>query len=290
MSSHVFLGPTPIIEKSSSPPLRLATALLETAAGMAGILGASAASIAAAQSARRRKPDSFFIDEILRLRIDDSKAKPRGTDEDASLPLEHISLDQPLADRMNEVCIGGRLAVRAHMAGNLSAMIRRVHQDVSQNILYAVCPRLAFAVLVGNRIGEVGRRKGLEVFSPQPPKLCHLGFALFNVELRPDGKTLWLLFQPFQPEPLGGKYVRQELQRPRVRIQVGSHCRQHFSVCPRFVDKLTTQIFQHLHTLFLSFSLADGILSGSRPFSNVLRVCLDRACRYSSPFHNSRLH
>src|ERR1700730_16783110 len=79
MSSQVFLGPTPIIEKSSSPPLRLATALLETAAGMAGILAGSAASMMAAQSASRIKPDSFFIDEILRLRIDDSKAKPRGT-------------------------------------------------------------------------------------------------------------------------------------------------------------------------------------------------------------------
>src|SRR5260370_34066727 len=146
MSAHVFLWQTPIIEKSSSPPLRLATALLEPAAGMAGILGASAASIAAAQSARRRTPDSFFIDEILRLRIDDSKAKPRGTDEDASLPLEHISLDQPLADRMNEVCIGGRLAVRAPMAGNLFAMILRANQNVCPKIFYPVCPKLSFAV------------------------------------------------------------------------------------------------------------------------------------------------
>src|SRR5258708_24805628 len=148
MSSHVCVGPTPIIEKSSSPPLRLATALMETAAGMAGILGASAASIAGAQSARRRKPDSFFIDEILRLRIDDSKAKPRGTDEDASLPLEHISLDQPLADRMNEVCIGGRLALRAHMAGKLFPLIHRVHQGVRQKILYAVCSQIAFFVFL----------------------------------------------------------------------------------------------------------------------------------------------
>src|SRR4030081_2092046 len=73
MSSQVFLGPTPIIEKSWRPPLRLATALLETAAGMAGILPASAASMMAAQSANRRKPDSFFIDEILRLHINDGK-------------------------------------------------------------------------------------------------------------------------------------------------------------------------------------------------------------------------
>ncbi len=107
--------------------MRLATALLETAAGMAGILGASAASMMAAQSARRRKPDSFFIDEILRLRIDDGKVKRRGTDADASLPLEHlISVDQLLAYGMDEVCVGGCLAVGAHLAGNLSAMVRRM--------------------------------------------------------------------------------------------------------------------------------------------------------------------
>src|ERR1700732_49939 len=90
MSSHVFLGPTPIIEKSWSPPLRLATALPETAAGMAGILGASVASMKAAQSARRRKPDSFFIDEILRLRADDGKATPARKDGDARFLLESI--------------------------------------------------------------------------------------------------------------------------------------------------------------------------------------------------------
>src|SRR5258708_12324452 len=142
MSSNVFLGPTHIIEKSSSPPLRLATALMETAAGMAGILGASAASIAGAQSARRRKPDSFFIDEILRLRIDDSKAKPRGTDEDASLPLEHISLDQPLADRMNEVCIGGGPAVPAPMAGQLSPRSPRARQDLGHKNFPPLFPTL----------------------------------------------------------------------------------------------------------------------------------------------------
>src|ERR1700730_5482981 len=120
MSSQVFLGPTPIIEKSSSPPLRLATALLETAAGMAGIL-ASAASMMAAQSARTRKPDSFFIDEILRLRIDEGKAEPRRARRPVVIR-EDSSLDQSLADGMNEVCISGRLAARAHLAGDLAAM------------------------------------------------------------------------------------------------------------------------------------------------------------------------
>src|ERR1700751_3934915 len=66
MSSQVFLGPTPIIEKSSSPPLRLATALLETAAGIGGTLEASAASRFTAPSTRHRAGDIGLILQILR--------------------------------------------------------------------------------------------------------------------------------------------------------------------------------------------------------------------------------
>src|SRR5207245_6341900 len=68
MSSHVFRGPTPIMEKSCRPFFRLATALLETAAGMGGILGSPAASSRNADSASSRKTETFLIIEILRLR------------------------------------------------------------------------------------------------------------------------------------------------------------------------------------------------------------------------------
>src|ERR1017187_3900660 len=52
-------------EKSSKPPLRLATALLETAAGIDGNFGSSCPRTLAAQSTRREKAESFFIAEIL---------------------------------------------------------------------------------------------------------------------------------------------------------------------------------------------------------------------------------
>src|SRR2546427_13099860 len=68
MSSHVFRGPTPIMEKSCRPFFRLATALLETAAGIGGILGSPAASSRNADSASSRKTETFLIIEILRLR------------------------------------------------------------------------------------------------------------------------------------------------------------------------------------------------------------------------------
>src|SRR5437660_6474052 len=73
MSSQLFLGPTPISENNWRPPFRLATALLETAAGIGGILGSPAAKSRMATSASRRTDDNFFIAEILRLRRSDGK-------------------------------------------------------------------------------------------------------------------------------------------------------------------------------------------------------------------------
>src|SRR5712671_1486307 len=170
-----------------------------------------------------------------------------------------LSLDQPLAHGMDEVRGGGYSSARAHLAGDLSAMVGRMHQDVSQNVLHGVCPRLSLGVLVRNHLGKERRRKTLEVFSPQPAKLCRTGFALREIELGPDRKTLCLLRQSFQPEPLGGKYVRHELQRPRTRLLMGPHCRQHFAVRPCFINKLTTQMFDRLHTRLLFFQKLDAV-------------------------------
>src|SRR5258708_37796016 len=233
MSSQVFLGPTPIIEKSWSPPLRLATPLLETAAGMAGILDASAASMMAAQSARTRKLHSFFIEEMLRLRIDDGK----------EYTFQSIS---PWRTAWMKSVEAGVWPL-AHLAGDLSAMVGRMHQDVSQNVLHGVCPRLSFGVLVRNHLGKERRRKTLEVFSPQPAKLCRMGFALREIELGPDRKTLCLLRQSFQPEPLGRTYVRHELQFPLVFTLATPHSQKHFALPPCFINKLTTPTFHPLH-------------------------------------------
>src|ERR1700678_2704388 len=58
------------MEKSSKPPLRLATALLETAAGIDGNAGWPAApSRIAALSPSRTKADSFFIPFFIRFFI-----------------------------------------------------------------------------------------------------------------------------------------------------------------------------------------------------------------------------
>src|SRR5580692_1403532 len=65
-SSQVLRGPSPMMENSSKPPLRLATALPETGTGMAGNLGSpDAPRRIAAPSTSRTKADSFFIPEIL---------------------------------------------------------------------------------------------------------------------------------------------------------------------------------------------------------------------------------
>src|ERR1700674_3195044 len=79
MSSQAFLGPTPISEKSSSPFFKLATALLDTAAGIDGSLGSFAPSTTAAQSNSIKKPKNFFIGEILRVRGSEGKDRSAGS-------------------------------------------------------------------------------------------------------------------------------------------------------------------------------------------------------------------
>src|SRR5216683_1908775 len=78
MSSQAFWGPTPISEKSSSPFFKLATALLDTAAGIDGSLGSFAPSTTAAQSSIK-KPKNFFIAEILRVHGSESKDRSAGS-------------------------------------------------------------------------------------------------------------------------------------------------------------------------------------------------------------------
>ena len=77
MSSQVFLGPTPIREKICNPPFKLATALLETAAGIEGTFGSAAPNNNMAHetsnAASANNEDHFFIVEILRLCAQDGK-------------------------------------------------------------------------------------------------------------------------------------------------------------------------------------------------------------------------
>src|ERR1700732_3077869 len=78
MSSQSFLGPTPISEKSSSPFFKLATALLDTAAGIDGSLGSLAPSTTAAQSSSIKKKKGFLIAEILRVHGSEGKDRSAG--------------------------------------------------------------------------------------------------------------------------------------------------------------------------------------------------------------------
>src|SRR5215470_9852379 len=71
-SFHTFFGPIPMIEKSSRPPLVLATALPETAAGMLGIFGSSADSgprhtANTKNESNKKEWIVFFIAESVRL-------------------------------------------------------------------------------------------------------------------------------------------------------------------------------------------------------------------------------
>src|SRR3954468_2366619 len=65
-SSHVFFVPIPMIEYTSSPPFRVATALLVTAIGMGGIFPSSDGKRETAHSTAISKI-GFLIAEILRL-------------------------------------------------------------------------------------------------------------------------------------------------------------------------------------------------------------------------------
>src|SRR6266853_5823744 len=79
MSSQAFWGPTPISEKSSSPFFKLATALLDTAAGIDGSLGSFAPGTTDAQSNSIKKPKNFFIAEILRVHGSQGKDRSAGS-------------------------------------------------------------------------------------------------------------------------------------------------------------------------------------------------------------------
>src|ERR1700733_4378660 len=163
MSSQLFLGPTPIMENSSKPPLRLATALPETAPGMEGNLGSSAAPRrVAAPSTRRKKANHCFIPEIL-PHIDGEKLVVWSAEgHDIRLLRNSCQLmgllNQTLTYGVNEVGVYGRPATGTNMDGDLSAMIGGVHQDVSQNVFHGAGPWFAQGIFVGDFFGKpVGR-------------------------------------------------------------------------------------------------------------------------------------
>ena len=108
---------------------------------------------------------------------------------------------------MNKIRIGRSLSGSARLAGNLPAMIRRVQQNVSQNIFGRAAPGFAFAVLVGDAFRELLRRKASQIFVPQARNFSNLRFTLIGGKLRPHRKALRLLSDTLQPQALGGENV-----------------------------------------------------------------------------------
>src|SRR5437016_8828588 len=126
-------------------------------------------------------------------------------------------------------------------------MIRRLYQDVSLDILNGAGPRFTFTVFVGNHLREVSR-KFVQIVAPQPADFHGLRFALLHVEFRPYWEALRLLRQPFQPQPLGRKNMRHELQRPCRCTRVLAYYRKRFTIRPFIVSKLTPEIVTQVHT------------------------------------------
>src|SRR5258708_2793710 len=74
--------------------------------------------------------------------------------------------NQTLAYGVDEIRICRLLAASAHLGGDLSAMIRRVQQNMGQNVLHGAIPRLALAVLVRDILSKMRGRKLAEISAP----------------------------------------------------------------------------------------------------------------------------
>ena len=153
---------------------------------------------------------------------------------------------------MNKIGISGSLAAGAHVRGDLSAMIGRVHDYVGQDVDNRARPLLSLTVLVGDGLGDVPGSDQIEKREPETSQLRRLSLTLRQIGLRPYRNALRLLFQPLQPDPLGRKNMGHELQRSMIDGTVARAARssdrvQDFSVRPLVVGKLAAQIVSKIH-------------------------------------------
>jgi len=100
---------------------------------------------------------------------------------------------------MNEIRRGGLDAAGAHLARDLPAMIRRVQQDMGQDVLQGAIPRLSLAVFVSDIPRKNRRRKIAELLIPKRSEFGDLRLALVEGIIRPDRQTLGLLTNTLQP-------------------------------------------------------------------------------------------
>src|SRR5579863_6359312 len=85
-----------------------------------------------------------------------------------------ILLDQTVTCGEDEICIRRLLTGGAQLACDLSAMIRRVQQDMSQDIFHGAGPRLALGVFVFHFLREPGSSKLAEEFAPSTREVSDL--------------------------------------------------------------------------------------------------------------------
>ena len=143
---------------------------------------------------------------------------------------------------MNKVGRSGRLSVGAHVAGNLSAMIGRMHHDMSKDVFD--CAGIGFTLAVCVRHGQmnVARSNQIQMFVPKAGDFGGVGLALWQIVVGPYGRALGLLFDAVKPQPFGGDNMCHELERPLSRGAARPDRGQNFVVRPLIVGKLFAKI------------------------------------------------
>src|SRR5580704_2216541 len=171
IASQVFFGPMPMNEYQPAcfPVFALVTALFETGAGK-GARWASSVGPASVRHMDNQAKVRRFRSGITtgRLHVRHCSRKHRIADrafedriaEKLTLPAGPRSSDRPspkndlfqqsLPNSMNEVRVCGNIAGLTHIAGNLSAMIGGVQEDVRQNVPHQALVEFSLAVGVGN--------------------------------------------------------------------------------------------------------------------------------------------
>ena len=117
---------------------------------------------------------------------------------------------------MNEVGVGGLRSGGAELQGDLSAMVSRVEEDVSENVFDAAGPNLAFGVAI---LDVVVERAGREQIG-EADEIIFVGAGDFLLQLEtiverkgwPDGQGLWLLQDALEPQLFGRENVSHAAQ------------------------------------------------------------------------------
>jgi hypothetical protein len=148
-----------------------------------------------------------------------------------------------LANAVDEVCIGWRVSRGAGVAGDLSAMIRGVHDDVHQYVFDAAGERFTSGVLVRN--GVIQSSFLVKIVIPYLGEFCRLLFTLLKSEFWPDRSVLRHASQAFEPDSLCAEDVGEECQRSRCAI--GLQISENLAIRPIVVGKQASEMEDGVH-------------------------------------------